>query len=261
MQFQSTPAIAGGRISTATRGRYACRRFNPRPPLLAGESRDAWPPSRCSAVSIHARHCWRANPDEALDALIEKLVSIHARHCWRANPRYPRPRCKSARFQSTPAIAGGRIWRSSAASAPVPSFNPRPPLLAGESTTWANTAAATWFQSTPAIAGGRITAAPCPCAAPVLVSIHARHCWRANHPHAPGRRIASLFQSTPAIAGGRIKIQQRNQARQNRFNPRPPLLAGESRQRAALGFANLEVSIHARHCWRANRCSSPVHRH
>ena len=60
------------------------------------------------------------------------------------------------------------------------------------------------FQSTPAIAGGRIQKM-----VNVLILI-------------------MLFQSTPAIAGGRI-----------RFHRRTPRL-------------NRPVSIHARHCWRAN---------
>ena len=155
-------------------------------------------------------------------------VSIHARHCWRANPRYPRPRCKSARFQSTPAIAGGRIWRSSAASAPVPSFNPRPPLLAGESEA-----------AYEASGDGR-------------VSIHARHCWRANPTGASGKELEALFQSTPAIAGGRIGARATRASNRGCFNPRPPLLAGESGSNPYRGMSLL-VSIHARHCWRANR--------
>ena len=66
----------------------------------------------------------------------------------------------------------------------------------------------------------------------VLVSIHARHCWRAN------------------------QSQQRHQSRQSRFNPRPPLLAGESS--APIQYRlGLSVSIHARHSWRANR-SAPA---
>ena len=36
-------------------------------------------------VSIHARHCWRANVALAVTEDAQKLVSIHARHCWRAN--------------------------------------------------------------------------------------------------------------------------------------------------------------------------------
>ena len=108
-------------------------------------------------------------------------------------------------FQSTPAIAGGRIQ----------GFNQH--LFSRER-----------FQSTPAIAGGRILLCWCQCRAVGLVSIHARHCWRAN-PRFQGLPPALLkFQSTPAIAGGRIRC------------PRPRTRDSQ------------QVSIHARHCWRAN---------
>ena len=42
---------------------------------------------------------------------------------------------------------------------------------------------------------------------------------------AGGRR---LFQSAPAIAGGRCGAARRRPARHHRFNPRPPLLAGDA---------------------------------
>ena len=61
------------------------------------------------------------------------------------------------------------------------------------------------------------------------VSIRARHCWRANR--------AMLLGSGH---------------RRCSFNPRPPLLAGESDRRATTQEL-CAVSIRARHCWRANR--------
>ena len=154
--FQSAPAIAGGRILPFG-GRGAsgwC--FNPRPPLLAGESSPARP-SRCHrAVSIRARHCWRANLLDLLLAGQHAVVSIRARHCWRANPVPGAPTVPDRRFQSAPAIAGGRIQVLHAVGQPVDRFNPRPPLLAGES----------HCERVPAEHG--------------FVSIRARHCWRAN---------------------------------------------------------------------------------
>ena len=131
-------------------------------------------------VSIHARHCWRANRAAANCAACFGLVSIHARHCWRANPAFSQSERSSAMFQSTPAIAGGRI------------------KVAGAFAVFVNR-----FQATPAIAGGRIRGAHLDSSAvhcfnprpPLLagespvdnhhrhsqcVSIHARHCWRAN---------------------------------------------------------------------------------
>ena len=110
--------------------------------------------------------------------------------------------------------------------APPPGFNPRPPLLAGESRMAANGCMAPTFQSAPAIAGGRID--PRRLLGFVLsVSIRARHCWRANR-SSQARRIDS-----------------------NGFNPRPPLLAGESDQ-PMMRHTSISVSIRARHCWRAN---------
>ena len=38
----------------------------------------------------------------------------------------------------------------------------------------------------------------------------------------------SLFQSAPAIAGGRYPCQDREPGAGQSFNPRPPLLAGDT---------------------------------
>ena len=85
------------------------------------------------------------------------------------------------------------------------------------------------FQSAPAIAGGRIGNAPDDMQAQ-FVSIRARHCWRANLPARDWNSLYQQFQSAPAIAGGRIYRRQVQATRLfARFNPRPPLLAGESR--------------------------------
>ena len=244
-----------------------CWRANPRPPALG---------SRAFGVSIHARHCWRANPRLAQVYAFRCFVSIHARHCWRANRLFSGALYQIIVFQSTPAIAGGRILGHSGCGS-----------LRG------------LFQSTPAIAGGRIRRDyrkyRHPCAVsiharhcwranpardrdtqPVLcVSIHARHCWRANPSMADTARVGPLFQSTPAIAGGRIQCSAALTVLLGIFNPRPPLLAGESSP--APGPAGTSCifnprppllagesapcwprasasrfSIHARHCWRAN---------
>ena len=132
-------------------------------------------------------------------------VSIHARHYWRARrPDASVIGWSNGKFQSTPAITGGRD--NSCA----------PPLHTH-----------TKFQSTPAITGGRDgrRTARRPAA---HVSIHARHYWRA-------RRVVvclhHLFES---------------------FNPRPPLLAGETISAISAMRVRI-VSIHARHYWRARR--------
>ena len=82
--FQPTPAIADGRDSARCRRSLAVRCFNPRPPLLTGET--------CETLACAG--CYRGfNPRPPL------LTG----ETWRPAP--PAPRC---RFQPTPAIADGR---------------------------------------------------------------------------------------------------------------------------------------------------------
>jgi len=76
-------------------------------------------------------------------------------------------------------LAGESIVRSGKTYT-APSFNPRPPLLAGESL---NDIAETLIW---------------------VVSIRARHCWRANPLSIGHAGLVHMFQSAPAIAGGRI---------------------------------------------------------
>ena len=85
-------------------------------------------------------------------------------------------------FQSTPGIAAGRI-----AGACVLTCSPAA------------------FQSTPGIAAGRI-AKHLHVRLVQIVSIHARHCCRANHHIILAHALYDLFQSTPGIAAGRIAI-------------------------------------------------------
>ena len=86
--------------------------------------------------------------------------------------------------------------------------------------------APTLFQSAPAIAGGR----SCFC-------------------FDVGQRLIQ-FQSAPAIAGGRSLPLMDTALVMICFNPRPPLLAGDPPSRSKT-LAGLDVSIRARHCWRA----------
>ena len=147
--FQSAPAIAGGRCSaTLVTHRYEPR-FNPRPPLLAGDARQTLASRVAPFVSIRARHCWRAMHALPTADRRHATVSIRARHCWRAM-RCPRCCCS-------------RICRG---------FNPRPPLLAGDAAMLgAPLAPAVVFQSAPAIAGGRCLAkAACTVGWPVFQS-------------------------------------------------------------------------------------------
>ena len=165
---------------TARRPKKMPMCFNPRPPLLASET-CIGRQCRCNrSVSIHARHCWRARHQiRALNAE-DAAVSIHARHCWRARPG----------------------WRRHCSSSTC--FNPRPPLLASETSRW------------------------CVFIAGYEVSVHARHCWRAR-PKCHLQHIdAPEFQSTPAIAGERDLSKSIRTATRLSFNPRPPLLASET---------------------------------
>jgi len=82
--FQSAPAIAGGRCGVVRRLIAVLNRFNPRPPLLAGDAPELAVKAVHGAVSIRARHCWRAM----------------RRTRWRV--------IRHGLFQSAPAIAGGR---------------------------------------------------------------------------------------------------------------------------------------------------------
>ena len=181
--FQSTPAIAGGRCSRSLMPWCCWPGFNPRPPLLAGDAQIIPFVREATIVSIHARHCWRAMRD--------------GRSGLRSGFR---------QFQSTPAIAGGRCTTGKVMFCGAVSFNPRPPLLAGDADI--------------VLANNEHD----------RVSIHARHCWRAMR---LSRRCctlgATVFQSTPAIAGGRCRATRGHRIFRGCFNPRPPLLAGDAR--------------------------------
>ena len=160
MVFQSAPAIAGGRINHPAHRHPINNCFNPRPPLLAGESADA-------PAKLPVQRKFQSAPAIAGGRIITETdpitgkpkVSIRARHCWRANPRRAQQWTHDMLFQSAPAIAGGRIpdkgkgrastnvsirarhcwranpWSTSSIATSRKSFNPRPPLLAGESCT------------------------------------------------------------------------------------------------------------------------------
>ena len=131
-------------------------------------------------------------------------------------------------FQSAPAIAGGRCASNAL-------------FLKADG----------MFQSAPAIAGGRclwVQGFP----EPGVVSIRARHCWRAmrieqdaagnrkmfqSAPAIAGGRcitavlpmtLLGVFQSAPAIAGGRCLLSLARPSASRCFNPRPPLLAGDA---------------------------------
>ena len=232
-QFQSAPTIAGGRICNPACACADATVFQSAPTIAGG--RILGRAGCCSAhglVSIRAHHCWRANRPLVSDLSLMTAVSIRAHHCWRANQGHRSITTSGGVFQSAPTIAGGRIfWPAHNVTSPgrfqsAPTiaggritkadiikeiracFNPRPPLLVGESKT---------FPKHKAL---------------IAVSIRAHHCWWANLYPPYLSRIARLFQSAPTIAGGRINGQGSRAAPCNGFNPRPPLLVGESSKAA-----------------------------
>ena len=155
--FQSAPAIAGGRCARPARqwaGPWPG--FNPRPPLLAGDAQARGALGAAKEVSIRARHCWRAMPGQ--------------RPC----AAFP------ARFQSAPAIAGGRCMdQCDRATMEIVSIRARHCWRAMQVRLPGYVLVASQFQSAPAIAGGRCEDARRFCIDGVAVSIRARHCWRA----------------------------------------------------------------------------------
>ena len=154
--FQSTPAIAGGRTPITPTVPGFCLCFNPRPPLLTGE-----PVSRLTAIQVLPRFNPRppllaGEHQRLFDDDDADIVSIHARHCWRANdPCFDRRRPRWW-FQSTPAIAGGRTtwpWCERRRSAV---FQSTPAIAGGRTPARPRQSRRRGlFQSTPAIAGGR----------------------------------------------------------------------------------------------------------
>ena len=203
--FQSAPAIAGGRcpVTRLPPARWPC--FNPRPPLLAGDAVIGGDDNVVRAVSIRARHCWRA--------MREMLFSVIIQPMFQSAPAIAGGRClpalaietATASFQSAPAIAGGRCRSHGLSVTPGSGFNPRPPLLAGD---------ASWRRPSRARAG-------CFNPRPPLLAGDARR--------VRPRRRRPQFQSAPAIAGGRCALDPQARASLRCFNPRPPLLAGDAR--------------------------------
>ena len=215
----------------------APREFQSAPAIAGGRCRSPGEVDPVRLVSIRARHCWRAMRLHRKQDGYCAWVSIRARHCWRAkHPRRPALRRPARSFNPRPPLlAGDARWSRNRQLHPS-CFNPRPPLLAGDALARA------------AGLGG------------ALVSIRARHCWRAMRVRARKRLPRAWFQSAPAIAGGRCRRWGLSKSGVKGFNPRPPLLAGDASTRAAVRHRR-SVSIRARHCWRAMPGTVQFHRH
>ncbi len=232
-QFQSAPAIAGGRFASWATPPARSDGFNPRPPLLAGVS-------RLAMISPFGPMRFQSAPAVAGGRFQLPSVRRVRWFAFQSAPAIAGGRFAERvergllinLFQSAPAIAGGRFGNITHRLHVALGFNPRPPLLAGVSPEAQAAAAIAWFQSAPAIAGGRFAARDAVPAllsefqsAPAIaggrflrerlheaeqaVSIRARHCWRAFLSSRGNMTADSLFQSAPAIAGGRFTAARR----------------------------------------------------
>ena len=164
-------------------------------------------------------------------------------------------------FQSTPVISGGRNIILASYASQIAWFQSTPVISGGRnSTTPPGCSRATSFQSTPVISGGR-NLGGWTLNAKDVVSIHARHFWRAKRsPMRDGWRRKS-FQSTPVISGGRNNIKASVRAIPNGFNPRPSFLAGETvrtlHQAHAIKFQSTPVISGGRNAERWMRYAEP----
>ena len=203
--FQSAPAITGGRCEHQARHSRDCRSFNPRPPLLAGDANAALPVAQGVPVSIRARHYWRAmrctvccrrpvllgfNPRPPLlagDAPHSARV-VGASECFNPRPPLLAGDATLGRsllvcqfwFQSAPAITGGRCPKTVPSGLPWCCFNPRPPLLAGDACLGNGPhSVAGCFNPRPPLLAGDAAGAHEITISHEIVSIRARHYWRA----------------------------------------------------------------------------------
>ena len=254
IRFQSTPASNGGRIvAVAARRGYG------------------------QVVSIHARQQWRANQGAGLDdARFSQFQSTPASNGGRI-PMASQCRASLHWFQSTPASNGGRIHTMSIDNQRtlIVSIHARQQWRANP-----GCHCLTPLRSLVSIhARQQWRANPgCHCLTPLrsLVSIHARQQWRANPAWCEALRFcrACFNPRPPAMAGESTGVLS-HFCGQLSFNPRPPAMAGESRAigtwrpyflfqstpasnggRIFMVFSpieRVEVSIHARQQWRANR--------
>ena len=252
--FQSAPAITGGRSRLKGESWIKLKLFQSAPAITGGRSCPHGLTSpNINQVSIRARHHWRAIRGECRRQHPSRSVSIRARHHWRAilpqpPPPHPQQRFQSApaitggrstvpwcfrstafMFQSAPAITGGRSRPSTASSSRPNGFNPRPPSLAGD--------------PAPVVSNGvsyeRFNPRPPSLAGDPFMGF--------------GSNGLHQFQSAPAITGGRSPVDAT-------ASVRFPLVSIRARHhwRAIqhswkTWVSSQKVSIRARHHWRAIR--------
>ena len=174
--------IAGNRCRCCCATPAPHASFNPRPALLAGDADiptlSVLAPTFQSTPAIAGG---RSRADNEMSAAIREFQSTPAIAGGRSASRC-HPSSRWASFNPRPPLlAGDPRWRRGPAPA-TGCFNPRPPLLAGDPRA-GGCAAPQWSRFNPRpplLAGdpqrglaGRVAA---------VVSIHARHCWRAIRP-------------------------------------------------------------------------------
>ena len=184
--FNPRPPLLAGDAPKRAWSAWPTTSFNPRPPLLAGDAGVRRLQGGEHAVSIRARHCWRAMPCQrwtsSSPSSFQSAPAIAGGRCEET----ARKAAAKAEFQSAPAIAGGRCFCVPATPAVPPGFNPRPPLLAGDA---------------------RGVTRSCGCLR--RVSIRARHCWRAMRYSARVMRGDKVgFNPRPPLLAGDAEAAQ-----------------------------------------------------
>ena len=197
--------------------------------MLAGDAIAAQLRTAINAVSIRARHCWRAMLPCLSVLTLTNHVSIRARHCWRAMQSQHSARCLSRRcFNPRPPLLAGdaefsrfigaiyvvsirarHCWRAMpvliCSSGPCVCFNPRPPLLAGDALHWLERDSAKVVSIRARHCWRAMPSTLVALALDRHVSFRARHCWRAMRAKNSLDSSTTSFQSAPAIAGGRCR--------------------------------------------------------
>ena len=160
-------------------------------------------------------------------------VSIHARHFWRAKRVSVSMAQPSSEFQSTPVISGGRNV----------GLGGRPSRGTMVSIHARHFWRAKHLLSYQLNLGDK-------------VSIHARHFWRAKPRCWPPWPSVATFQSTPVISGGRNLLTPDATPVLNVFQSTPVISGGRNTPDKVLTDSDDDVSIHARHFWRASPIDS-----
>ena len=156
-------------------------------------------------------------------------------------------------FQSTPAITGERAQVLVDQSDTHPSFNPRPPLLASEPIS-KPLPVSRRLVSIHARHYWRASRLPLGCSGTCgRVSIHARHYWRASRAPLRDRGLRQAV-SIHARHYWRASLAWSNRPSTTAAFQSTPAITVERALLHVQEQGPQKVSIHARHYWRASRC-------